>query len=85
MFVQEKGGFDLLLSDIVLPDGKGIFLADNLLEKNPQLKIILSSGYTEQKFQLKVINEKHYNFLPKPYTLNTLLDMVKKVLTSREE
>jgi len=80
LFEAEEGNFSLLLSDVVLPDGKGTSLAESLIKKNPQLKIILSSGYTEQKFQLRIIQEKHYNYLPKPYTLNNLLDFVKKVI-----
>jgi PAS domain S-box-containing protein len=80
LFESENGKFDLLLSDVVLPDGRGIHLADSLLELKPGLKIILSSGYTEQKFQLKLIQEKHYNFLPKPYTLNSLLEITRRVI-----
>ncbi len=80
LFETEKGDFDLLLSDVVLPDGRGIHLADSLLERKPGLKIILSSGYAEQKFQFRLIQEKHYNFLPKPYTLNSLLEIVRRVL-----
>ncbi|HPS57310.1 MAG TPA: PAS domain S-box protein [Spirochaetota bacterium] len=80
LFEKESGRFDLLLSDIVLPDGRGIHLADSLLESKPGLKIILSSGYAEQKFQFRLIQEKHYNFLPKPYTLNSLLEIVRRVI-----
>ena len=82
LFEREGGRFDLLLSDVVLPDGRGIHLADSLLESKPGLKIILSSGYAEQKFQFRLIQEKHYNFLPKPYTLNSLLEIVRRVIDS---
>jgi CheY-like chemotaxis protein len=80
IFKREQGEFDLLFSDVVLPKGKGVQLADDCLSENPAIHILLSSGYTDRKSQWKTIQKKGYKFLPKPYSLDELLQNVKKVL-----
>jgi DNA-binding LytR/AlgR family response regulator len=46
---SRRGAFDLLLSDIVMPDGaSGIELARLARERHPRLQIVLMTGYSEQ-------------------------------------
>lgn len=51
-----------------------------LLVKKPELKVLLSSGYLDDKSQWSVIRERGFNFLQKPYTLAELLKSMKKAL-----
>jgi DNA-binding NtrC family response regulator len=81
IFDKEKGNFDLLFSDVVLSDGTGIQLADQLIALKPKLQVLLSSGYTEQKSQWSVISQKGYRFLQKPYELAALLSELRKALS----
>jgi PAS domain S-box-containing protein len=76
LFKKEKGKFDLLLSDVILPDKTGIDLAEELLAKNPDLKLVLCSGYTDDRSQWPLIRERGYKFLQKPYSLDELLSMI---------
>ena len=76
IFQQEKGNFQLVFSDVVLPNTNGIKLAENLLKQNPEIKIILTSGYTDQKSQWKIIREKGFPYLQKPYTFAVLLKTI---------
>jgi signal transduction histidine kinase/ActR/RegA family two-component response regulator len=80
LFNREGGKFDLLFSDVVLPDLSGIELAERLRTKNPKIKILISSGYTDQKSQWPVILEKGFRFLQKPYALTELLKTLREVL-----
>ncbi|MHC1568084.1 MAG: response regulator, partial [Candidatus Syntropharchaeia archaeon] len=77
IFEKENMEFDLVFTDVVLPDGSGIQLAEEFLSKKPGLSVILSSGYTDHKSQWSLIREKGYPFLQKPYTLRDLLKAVK--------
>jgi PAS domain S-box-containing protein len=77
VFEKENGNFNIVLSDVVLPDQDGIQLADQLLARNRELTILLSSGYSDQKSQWPLIYERNLRFLKKPYTTLTLLQAVK--------
>jgi PAS domain S-box-containing protein len=78
LFRKEKGDFQLIFTDVVLPDGSGLELINNLHIKNSKLKILLTSGYTDSKSQWSIINKKGYHFIQKPYALTDLLKALKK-------
>ncbi len=76
IFHKEEGHFDLVFSDVVLPDKSGIKLTEEIAEESPDMPVILSSGYTDQKSQWPMIEERGYRFLQKPYSLPELLGVV---------
>ena len=80
LFNRENGRFDLIFSDVVLPDKNGIELAETLRSMKKDIRILLSSGYTDHKSQWPLIQEKGYRFLQKPYTLTELLTVLRDVL-----
>ena len=82
--LADKNEFDLFLIDIVLPDGNGITLIENLKGKNSQAAFIFSSGYTEDKPQIKNTIYKGYAFLHKPFTINSLLQACSEALKKLE-
>jgi DNA-binding NtrC family response regulator len=77
-FDSEDGLFDLVITDVVLPDQSGLDLIQHLHKNNPEIEVLLSSGYTDQKSQWPLIRENEYRFLQKPYALSELLKMVKQ-------
>lgn len=77
---SQKNTYDLFLIDIVLPDGNGADLIETLEGKNAQAAFILSSGYTEDKPQIKNTIYKGYAFLHKPFTINSLLRACSEAL-----
>ena len=80
IFGKEKGDFHLVFSDVVLPEKSGLQLVEQLLCRKPELKVLLTSGYTDQKSQWPVICEKGYRFIQKPYGLTDLLRVVREVI-----
>ncbi len=76
IFEEERGNFDIVVSDVVLPDRSGIELMHALRSQKPDLRFLLSSGYTDQESEVREIVEKKYDFLAKPYTLYDLLKAV---------
>ena len=71
---------DLLFTDVVLPDNTGVSLTEELRALAPTLKVLISSGYVDEKSQWPVIQKKGFPFLPKPYTATELLRSVRNVL-----
>jgi len=78
--LEEHGGkpLDLIITDVVMPGMDGPTLVGNIRDKNPNLKAIFVSGYTEDK--LKDHMDDNTWFLPKPFTLKVLASKVKEVL-----
>ena len=72
---------DLLLTDMVMPNGmSGGELAKRLVEQNPRLKIIYTSGYSPEILKQDSLLTQGINFLPKPYDLTSLLKAVRLCL-----
>ena len=71
------GQIDLLLSDVVMPGMQGPELASQILEIRPEIKILYSSGFTQDA---KITQSEGVGYLPKPYTLDALARAVRSVL-----
>lgn len=71
--------FDILLTDIVMPDMDGIELIKNANEKYPALKIIVISANAKMKY-LDELEKLHYDeFMTKPFDIMKLLDMINRL------
>jgi len=77
IFEEEGRDFHLIFTDIVLPDITGLQLVDQLLGRNPELRVLLSSGYAERKVQRSVVRARGFRFLQKPYGLLELFRAVR--------
>ena len=64
---------DLLLTDLVMPGGvDGRSLAAQLLAKDPKLRVVFSSGYSNDLGSEGFELVEGVSFLPKPYTAKSL-------------
>jgi PAS domain S-box-containing protein len=73
--------FDLLFTDVVMPKGiSGIELARRARQLKPALKVLLTSGYSEDVFEQHGRPEEGTLLLRKPYRRKELAETVLKVL-----
>ena len=73
--------FDLLLTDIVMPDGvTGRDLADILKQQKPELRVLFSSGYSSDIIGKDFVLSDGVTFLQKPYNPQTLAETVRHCL-----
>ena len=80
LFTPNRDRIALLLSDEVLPGENGIDLAGRLRSFQPDLPVLLASGYADERARWNIIEERGYHFLQKPYPLETLLFTVRRLL-----
>jgi CheY-like chemotaxis protein len=71
---------DLLLTDIVLPGLSGRELAARLLQSRPDLKVLYTSGYTDDVVALRDIQINGPGFMQKPYSPESLARKVRALL-----
>ena len=75
-----KCAFDLVLSDVVLPDGNGIEMARHFQHQCPGLRCVLTSGYADIHERWPEIDERGWVFLHKPFSKGELLRAVAAAL-----
>lgn len=72
--------FDLLVTDVLMPEMNGPALVTKLKESIPNIKVIFISGYAEEAFTAEYGDKRDFHFLPKPFSLKQLLITVKEVI-----
>ena len=80
--VLESESVDLILSDIIMPEMDGYQLAEIVQEKYPEIKIQLTSGFSDDRHLIMLDQNLHHNLIHKPYNSNTLLKKIRELLSS---
>ena len=84
LFEEHGERIDLLLTDVVMPFMSGPALAELLTRKNPGLKVLFMSGHTDNRLSLESKLAQGVQFLPKPFTSDTLIKKVWETLAGAE-
>ena len=79
----QESDFDLVLSDVVLPDGRGPDLVLDLVDRKPSLGALLVTGYTDGQSDRERIRQAGLVLLQKPVPIAVLLEEVHSVLMAR--
>ncbi len=77
--------FELLLTDLMLPDVSGNALAATLLARWPELAVIFMSGYSEDEAVRRGIEAGSVRFLQKPFDMHALATAVRLALEERRK
>jgi CheY-like chemotaxis protein len=75
---QHQGAIDLLMTDVVMPHMGGRELAEQLKALRPGMKVLFTSGYTDDTVVRHGVLEAE--FLPKPFSPGGLASKVREVL-----
>ena len=77
---RQRGGVDLVVTDLVMPGITGVELSRKLRDVHPEVRILFTSGYSgDSAVDLDAISDVTA-FLPKPYTLESLAKAVRDAL-----
>jgi PAS domain S-box-containing protein len=72
----------LLLTDVVMPQINGRELAERLVAKHPELRVLFMSGYTDDAVLRRGLCTVDKSFLHKPFTTGTLASRVRQALNT---
>ncbi len=78
-----QGVPDVLLTDVVLPDGDGIEIATRLAHETPDLPVIVLSARNTLTTAVRANEAGAYDYLPKPFDLETLTSTIAAALERR--
>lgn len=71
---------DLLLTDVIMPQMSGPALATYLLAKEPMLKVLFMSGYTDDAIADNGLLKPGAVLLEKPFTMQALTEKIREIL-----
>jgi DNA-binding NtrC family response regulator len=71
-----NGGYDLLVSDVKMPLMDGIALAHEAAEKWPGLRILLMTGFADQRERAEDLSQVIRDVVTKPFTLQQIREAV---------
>ncbi len=75
---------DVLITDIVMPEMGGEDLAQFVYKLNPEIKILLCSGFSDSRITLDNTSQgNNHAFLAKPYTLKNLEKKIRSLVNER--
>src|SRR5262245_5340999 len=83
ILTREKGGFDLLLTDIRMPIMGGIALALAAARDYPDLIILLMTGFADQRERAHGLDALVHDVITKPFTLADIKMAVNEALASK--
>lgn len=82
LFEAEKEGFDLIITDLVMPNISGVAIVAIVKDKKPDIPIIAITGWGEHPEALAT-EAKADIVLEKPFELNELDKLIKKLLSKK--
>jgi PAS domain S-box-containing protein len=80
-FAHTRQPFDLLFTDVIMPGMNGRQLADEILKVRPGLRVLFTSGYTENAIIHHGRLDEGVLLLAKPYRKSDMAIMIRKALT----
>jgi len=76
-FAQLAGRIDALVTDVIMPGMTGLALAEQILDMDPSVRVVLLSGYTAETLDLTRLMERGATFVAKPITARQLVAAIQ--------
>jgi len=78
---REKGGYDLLLTDIKMPVMDGIALALQAARDFPQMPILMMTGFADQRERANGLDSLVHDVITKPFSLADIRKVVRQAIS----
>jgi len=80
LYKAHKDEINLVILDMIMPDVDGGKVFDIIKEVNPDVKVLLSSGYSIDGKAEEILSRGCDGFIQKPFNMNTLSGEIRKIL-----
>jgi len=82
LVLNQKKPFDLVITDLMMPDINGLTLTKHLTQQKPEIKLILMTAYGNEEIALKAQKLGISGYITKPFALEEMLTAVQVALGS---
>jgi PAS domain S-box-containing protein len=83
LYEERKDEIDLVLTDMVMPDMKGVALFNKLKALNPEVSVVLMSGYPLGEKGVELLAQGVVDWFQKPVSLQKLARIIRRALSIR--
>lgn len=77
--------FDLIISDIRMPDLSGLALLENIKQQDLSIPVVLITAYASPEDAVIAMKNGAYDYITKPFKMEDILSVIKAALGSRQE
>ena len=81
-YKQNKGKVAIVILDLIMPEMSGGEVYDKLKEINPDVKVLLCSGYSLKGQAAEILNRGCNGFIHKPFKANELSNKIREILAA---
>lgn len=78
--VKQPGPIHLMISDLILPDGSGIDVANKFRTMQPEAAVMFISGYGSEDIRSRGIDPDQIYILHKPFSMAQFVEHVRAIL-----
>jgi len=83
VFQKNQEDIDMVIMDMIMPGMGGGETFDRLRDINPDIKVLLSSGYSINGQATKILRRGCDGFIQKPFNMNQLAEKIQKIMENR--
>jgi len=80
LFTEKKDEIHLVILDMVMPEMNGTETFDLLKQIKPDLRVLLSSGYSLSAEASQILKNGHNSFIQKPFDINRVSSKIREIL-----
>jgi two-component system cell cycle sensor histidine kinase/response regulator CckA len=80
IYEKDKDKIDIVILDMIMPDMSGGDTFDSLKETNPEIKVLLSTGYSIDGQATEILNRGCNGFIHKPFNMKQLSGKLREIL-----
>ena len=80
VYKKSRDVIDIVFLDMVMPNMGGGEAYDRMKEINPNIKVLLSSGYSIDGQATEILKRGYDGFIQKPFRMNELSEKIKEIL-----
>jgi two-component system, sensor histidine kinase and response regulator len=77
------GEFDLLLTDLMMPEIDGIALSNAVRQRDPTIAVVLMTGHGTIDTAVRALKDGALDYILKPFKLNVILPVIARALSVR--
>ncbi|MCJ7617612.1 MAG: response regulator [Desulfobacterales bacterium] len=84
LYIKNQNKIDIVVLDMIMPNMSGGEVYDRMKEINPDIKVLLSSGYSMVGEVTSILNRGCDGFIQKPFNINVLSAKIREILEKKK-